>query len=118
MITTESGARLAPVQLTETAARRVASQIDLHNAKALRFAAKHSGCSGYSYVMDYAQTIEPNDTVFESYGVKVVVDEQSLLVVQGTQIDYVTEGLNHTFKFINPRATDECGCGESFAIEA
>ncbi len=107
---------MQPVQLSEAAAARVADQLIKNSAKALRFAAKHSGCSGYSYVLDFAQEIASDDHVFESHGVKVVVDSTSLPVLNGTTIDYVSEGLNQTFKFINPKATDECGCGESFAI--
>jgi len=105
------------ITLTKPAATRIADQIAKNNAMALRFAAKESGCSGYSYVMDFAQTIDAQDTVFELHDVKVVVDAKSLPILNGTQIDYVAEGLNQTFKFSNPKATDECGCGESFAIK-
>jgi len=104
------------ITLTEAAAARIADQISKNNALALRFAAKESGCSGYSYVMDFASKIDEQDTVFEQYDVKVAVDPKSLEILKGTQIDYVSEGLNQTFKFSNPKATDHCGCGESFAI--
>ncbi len=113
-----ASATLAPVLLSESAAARVAQQLELNDAKALRFSAKHSGCSGYSYVLDFAKEIDQNDHVFESFGVPVVVDSESLPVLQGTTIDYVSEGLNSTFKFLNPKATDECGCGESFAVNS
>lgn len=106
------------ITLTETAANRIADQMNKNNALALRFAAKESGCSGYSYVMDFADVINDDDTVFEQHEVKVVVDAKSLIILNGTQIDYVSEGLNQTFKFSNPRATDECGCGESFALDS
>ena len=106
------------ITLTETAANRIADQITKNNALALRFAAKESGCSGYSYVMDFASVVNDDDTVFEQHQVKVVVDAKSLIILNGTQIDYVSEGLNQTFKFSNPRATDECGCGESFALDS
>lgn len=105
------------ITLTKTAANRVADQISKNNALALRFGAKESGCSGFSYVMDFADSINEDDKVFENYGVKVVIDEKSLLILTGTQIDYVSEGLNQTFKFSNPRSTNECGCGESFAVQ-
>lgn len=104
------------ITLTQAAAARVAKQIEKQGAKALRFGVKKSGCSGFSYVLDFANEIAPEDTVFEEHGVKVVVDQESLPILAGTQIDYVAEGLNQTFKFSNPGATDECGCGESFAI--
>jgi iron-sulfur cluster assembly protein len=106
------------ISLTESAAKRVAQQLELNHAQALRFGANESGCSGFSYVMDFAEKIEDADLIFESFGVKVVIDERSLELLSGTQIDYVTEGLNSTFKFSNPKASDHCGCGESFAINS
>ena len=104
------------ITLTKPAASRIADQIIKNEAIALRFAAKESGCSGYSYVMDFANEIDEQDVVFEQHDVKIVVDPKSLDILKGTQIDYVSEGLNQTFKFSNPKATDQCGCGESFAI--
>lgn len=104
------------ISLTESAAKRVGEQLDKNQALALRFGANESGCSGFSYVMDFAKTIDESDEVFESFGVKVVIDSRSLELLSGTQIDYVTEGLNSTFKFSNPKASDHCGCGESFAV--
>lgn len=110
------------ITLTKSAAARLADQIVKNNATGnkvigLRFAARESGCSGYSYVMDFADKVESDDSVFENHDVKVVIDSKSLAILTGTQIDYVSEGLNQTFKFSNPKATDECGCGESFAIQ-
>lgn len=105
------------ITLTKSAADRIAEQISKNNSTALRFAAKASGCSGFSYVMDFADSIEEEDIVFNNYNVQVVIDPKSLEVLDGTQIDYVAEGLNQTFKFSNPKATNECGCGESFAIQ-
>ena len=106
------------ITLTESAAQRIADQISKNGAIGLRFGAKRSGCSGFSYVMDFAKEINNDDEIFESYDVKVVIDDESLVILAGTQIDYVSEGLNQTFKFSNPKATDECGCGESFAIDS
>lgn len=106
------------ITLTKSAADRIQDQISKNSALALRFAAKESGCSGYSYVLDFANERGNDDQVFEQFGVKVFVDDKSLEVLKGTQIDYVSEGLNQTFKFSNPKATDECGCGESFAVQA
>jgi len=105
------------ITLTKLAADRIAGQIAKNNALGLRFAARESGCSGFSYVMDFVEKIESDDIVFDNFDVKVVVDPKSLDILSGTQIDYVSEGLNQTFKFSNPKATDECGCGESFAIQ-
>lgn len=104
------------ISLTKSAADRIANQLEQSGALALRFGVNESGCSGYSYVLDFADKIEDDDTVFENFDVKVVVDSTSLPILAGTQIDYVSEGLNQTFKFSNPGATNECGCGESFAV--
>lgn len=82
----------------------------------LRLAIKRTGCSGYAYVVNYAETIESGDTVFEDRGVKVVVDAESLGLVDGTEVDFVKQGLNEAFKFKNPNARSECGCGESFSL--
>lgn len=106
------------ITLTKAAADRIQNQIIKNNALALRFAAKESGCSGYSYALDFANEKNADDHVFDQHGVKVFVDDKSLPILSGTQIDYVSEGLNQTFKFTNPKATDECGCGESFAIQS
>lgn len=105
------------ITLTESAAKRISNQVSANDAAiGLRFAAKESGCSGYSYDMNLAEEVTDKDTIFESYGVKVIVDEKSLSILDGTQIDYVAEGLNQTFKFSNPKAGDHCGCGESFSV--
>ncbi len=105
------------ITLTKSAATRIAQQIRKNDSLALRFAAKASGCSGFSYVMDFADNIQEEDVVFNNYDVQVVIDTKSLEILDGTEIDYVAEGLNQTFKFSNPKATNECGCGESFAIQ-
>jgi iron-sulfur cluster assembly protein len=82
----------------------------------LRVAVKTSGCSGYAYALEFADAAAPEDLVFDSEGVQVVVDAQSLPLVDGTQLDWVREGLNEGFKFNNPNASANCGCGESFAV--
>lgn len=86
------------------------------NGVGLRVAVKTSGCSGYAYALEFADTANADDQVFESEGVKLLVDAQSLPLVDGTQLDWVREGLNEGFKFNNPNATANCGCGESFAV--
>jgi iron-sulfur cluster assembly protein len=105
------------ITLTKSAADRIAMQIDKNSALALRFGVRKSGCSGFSYVMDFAHSVADDDVVFDHFDVRVVVDPESLAILDGTQIDYVSEGLNQSFKFTNPKSTDECGCGESFAIQ-
>lgn len=77
---------------------------------------KKTGCSGYAYVIDYADAIDSDDEVFDFLGVKVVVDSDSLKLIDGTQVDFVKEGINEAFKFRNPNVKGECGCGESFSI--
>ena len=105
------------ISLTKSAADRIAGQLAKNNAVALRFAANESGCSGFSYVMDFAMTIDQNDILFENHDVQLVVDPKSLEILDGTQIDYISEGLNSTFKFSNPKAVNECGCGTSFSVD-
>ena len=82
----------------------------------MRFGVKRTGCSGYAYVIDLTDTVAPDDAVFEQDGVKVVVDAQSLPLVEGTEIDFAQHGLGSAFVFRNPRVTAECGCGESFTV--
>jgi iron-sulfur cluster assembly protein len=103
--------------LTEPAARHIRSQIEKSGAGVgLRLGVKKSGCSGFAYTMDIAQEVRENDTVFENFGAKLVVDAESLPFLDGTQLEYVKEGLGHVFKFNNPNVKNQCGCGESFAV--
>jgi len=105
------------VTLSPAAADRVRSFLAARgHGLGLRLAIKRTGCSGYAYVVNYAEEIGPADTVFEDRGVKVVVDQGSLSLVDGTEVDYVKQGLNEAFKFRNPKARSECGCGESFSL--
>lgn len=82
----------------------------------LRVAVKTSGCSGYAYALEFADAAVPQDLCFESEGVQLLVDAVSLPMIDGTQLDWVREGLNEGFKFHNPQARAECGCGESFTV--
>jgi iron-sulfur cluster assembly protein len=106
-----------PVSLTPAAADRVRRFIvNRGRGVGLRLGVKKTGCSGYAYVVNYAEEVSPGDVVFEDAGVKVIVDAESLLYVDGTEIDFVKEGLNEAFKFRNPNVRGECGCGESFNV--
>ena len=106
-----------PITLTDSAAERVRDYLAQRGrGVGLRLGVKKTGCSGFAYVINYADSIEAGDTVFEESGVKVIVDQDSLALIDGTEVDFVKEGLNEAFKFRNPKAAGECGCGESFSV--
>lgn len=86
------------------------------SALGLRFGVKKTGCSGFGYVIDVAHERKDDDRIFEFGDVQLLIDAQSLAVVDGTEIDFVKQGLNATFVFRNPQVTAECGCGESFSV--
>jgi len=106
------------VTLTSAAAERVKSMIEKRGkGLGLRVGTKVSGCAGYAYTVDYADEIDEEDAVFESHGVKVVVDPKSLALIDGMELDYQKESLlNEGFEFNNPNVKDSCGCGESFTV--
>ncbi len=105
------------VTLTESAAKRVSSFIEKRGkGVGLRLAVKTSGCSGLAYAIEFADAAEPEDLLFESYGVTVLIDPKSHAFLAGTELDFVREGLNEGFKFNNPNVKDQCGCGESFKV--
>lgn len=105
------------VTLTEKAAQHVNNFIAKRGkGVALRLGVRTSGCSGMAYTLEFADEIGADDTQFESHGVKVLVDPKSLAYLDGTELDYVREGLNEGFKFNNPNIKSQCGCGESFAV--
>ena len=105
------------ISLTDTAADRVRQFLDREGGSGLRVGVRRTGCSGWAYVVQLAEAVKDQDIVFENKGVKVIVASESLAFLDGSEIDFVTEGLNQTFQFNNPNVTDECGCGESFTIE-
>ena len=105
------------ITLTESAAKHIQSQIEKSGSGVgLRLGVKKSGCSGFAYILDIAQEVLENDTVFENFGAKLLVDAESLPFLDGTELAYVKEGLGHVFKFNNPNVKNQCGCGESFAV--
>ena len=105
------------ITLTETAADRVGKFLaNRGKGIGLRLGVKTTGCSGMAYVMEFVDELQDGDTVFESQGVKVIVDPKAMVYLDGTEVDYVREGLNQLFKFHNPKAQNECGCGESFGV--
>lgn len=106
------------IELTENAARRVSAMLQQRGSGiGLRIGTRESGCSGFEYVVDYADSVSDRDEVFECHGVKVVVDRSSLPCLNGTTVDYVKmNALNEGFEFNNPNVRNMCGCGESFSI--
>ena len=104
------------ISLTESAAKRVRNFLDRDGGVALRLGVRKTGCSGWAYTVDLADEIGADDAVFEHGDVKVIVDHDSLAYLDGSTIDFVSEGLGSTFRFENPNVTEECGCGESFTI--
>lgn len=106
------------VVLTEAAAQSVETMLEQRGrGKGLRLGTRKSGCTGYAYVVDYADNIGPEDKVFESHGVTVVVDGKSLPNIDGMEVDYVRNNLlNEGFEFRNPNVAEASGCGESFSV--
>jgi Fe-S cluster assembly protein SufA/iron-sulfur cluster assembly protein len=113
------------VQMTPSAEKQARKEIKREAARGIRLAVKPSGCSGFKYVLDYVR--EQPDSPEQSSGdqllaiaddVTLFIDNKSASIVNGTEIDYVTEGVNSFFKFRNPNASGECGCGESFTVNA
>ena len=105
------------ITLTEKAADRARAFLAKQaSAQGLRLGVRNTGCSGYMYVVQLADRIDPDDQVFDSQGVKVVVSAKNLPVLDGMEVDYRKEGLNEGFRFSNPNVKDSCGCGESFSV--
>ena len=105
------------ITLTENAANRVQKFLaNRGKGVGLRLGVKTTGCSGMAYTLEFVDEVKPEDLEFESLGVKVIIDPKSLVYIDGTELDFVKEGLNEGFKFNNPNVKDECGCGESFTI--
>jgi iron-sulfur cluster assembly protein len=106
------------VTLTDSAASHVSNMLAKRgHGVGLRIGTKKSGCTGFAYVVDYADDVSDDDRIFESHGVKVVVDQGSLDQIDGMEVDFVkTSLLNEGFEFRNPNIKDQCGCGESFSV--
>ena len=105
------------IQLSDVAAERVRHFLDARGKGiGLRLGVKTNGRSGLAYVIEYVDELREDDEVFESKGVKVVVDKKSLVFLDGTEVDFARVGLQEGFQFRNPNARDACGCGESFTV--
>lgn len=105
------------ITLTDAAAQQVRQQLQRRGSGlGVRVGVKTTGCSGLAYVLEYVDQPQSGDHIFESQGVHVYVEAKSLMYLQGLQMDWVRQGINQGFEFINPNERDRCGCGESFRI--
>jgi iron-sulfur cluster assembly protein len=105
------------VTLTDRAADHVRRYIEKRGkGVGVRLGVKTTGCSGLAYKLEYVDEVAAEDIVFEQHGVKLLIDPKSLAYIDGTELDFVREGLNEGFKFNNPNERDRCGCGESFRV--
>ncbi|MEJ2108063.1 MAG: iron-sulfur cluster assembly protein IscA [Acidiferrobacteraceae bacterium] len=105
------------VTLSEKAAQHIRKSLDKRGSGiGLRLGVRTAGCSGMAYTLEFADESLPDDLSFESQGVTLFVDAKSLAYLDGTELDFVREGLNEGFKFHNPNVTGQCGCGESFTV--
>jgi len=105
------------IALTESAARQIQKSLNKRGkGVGLRLGIQKVGCSGFAYTFDYADEVGANDALFESHDATVVVDREALAFLDGSTLDFVREGLKESFKFDNPNAKAQCGCGESFSV--
>ena len=108
---------MGSITITDAAAQHVASQLASRGkGLGIRLGVTTSGCSGMAYVLEFVDEPVPEDSVFEAHGVKVFIDPKSLVYLDGTELDFVREGLNEGLQFRNPNVAGECGCGESFTV--
>lgn len=105
------------ITMSDAAAERVRKFMENRGkGVGLRLGVKTTGCSGLAYVLEFVDQLEEGDQMFEEKGIKVIVDGKSMVYLDGTELDFVREGLNEGFTFKNPNVKDECGCGESFTV--
>ena len=105
------------ITMSDSAAQRVQAFMNNRGkGLGLRLGVRTSGCSGMAYVLEFVDEMNDDDIVFENKGVKVIIDGKSLVYLDGTELDFVKEGLNEGFKFNNPNVSSECGCGESVNV--
>ena len=105
------------VSITKNAAMHVADQLETRgHGLGIRVGVTTTGCSGMAYVLEFVDKLEVGDLIFEDRGIKIIVDPKSLVYINGTEMDFVKQGVNEGFEFKNPNAKVECGCGESFSV--
>jgi iron-sulfur cluster assembly protein len=105
------------ISMTEAAASRVSTFLENRGkGVGLRLGVRTTGCSGMAYVLEFVDQLNEEDQVFDIKGVKIIIDPKSMVYLDGTELDFVKEGLNEGFQFNNPNSKEECGCGESFTV--
>lgn len=105
------------ISMTPRAASHVRRMLEKRGGGfGLKLGVRKTGCSGFAYALDYADEAGEDEVIFDSQALKIVVPKQALALIDGTEVDYVSEGLNQMFRFRNPNMKDECGCGESFTV--
>jgi iron-sulfur cluster assembly protein len=104
------------IRLTEKAADRVRRFLENEGGIGLRLGVKRTGCSGWAYIVELANSVSEQDTVFEDRGIKIIVAGDSLGLLDGSEVDFGNEGLGRSFRFTNPNVAAQCGCGESFTV--
>jgi iron-sulfur cluster assembly protein len=103
------------IVITEAAAAEIAKQREKRSSPdaKIRIGVRGGGCTGFTYVFEWAEQLRPTDKVFSAHGVSIVVDPKSLVYLGGMELDFVRGMMGHGFKFNNPNAKGACGCGES-----
>lgn len=105
------------VSITANAAKQIKKQLEKRGTGlGLKLGVKKSGCSGFAYTLEYAETLTEQDSIFEQQGVKIIVNQTDIEYLNGIELDYRREGINEAFKFNNPNVVGTCGCGESFSV--
>ncbi len=105
------------ITITQAAADHVTNYLaNRGEGQGVRLGVRTTGCSGMAYILEFVDKISADDAIFDSKGVKVVIDPKSLMYLDGTELDYAEEGLYEGFQFNNPNSKSECGCGESFNV--
>lgn len=100
--------------VTEAARKQLAKNLAESDAEAIKVALQKSGCSGFKYYIDFCETVDDSVVVLEKEPVQIVAEASILPYLESVTLDYIQDGINRMFKFQNPEAKAECGCGESF----
>jgi iron-sulfur cluster assembly protein len=105
------------IKLSTSAINQVKSQLEKRGkGVGMRLSVKKAGCSGFAYVIDFADELQDDDNVFDNSGIKVIVNNTDLDFLNGMELDYTREGISEAFRFNNPNVKATCGCGESFTV--